>query len=150
MYTTSLTHLGNISGNHEDGNNVYGAQFDEVEAMTPYYERSIHYLDKKPWINNNLDKTYNNYIKMVNEPKVKTYRELEFKAIPQDKYEFIEDFCGNGTCLNTKNSIKNSNIIYENIENMENNGIKIDTTMHNFYPKLISFLFVLFVLWKLI
>lgn len=147
MYT-SLTDLGNISGNHEDSD-TYGAIINEVNALTPYYERSIHYIDQKPWANKNMDKTYNNYYKAMNEGPVATYRELELKPIPQDKYEFIEDFCGNGTCNKVKDDIVTKTRVmevdeYMTLENDNNNQ------MENYYPKLLSFLFLLFVIWLLI
>jgi hypothetical protein len=98
MYTVSLTHLGNYMGDNESNNSIYGAEYSNAMAVTPYYERSMHYIDQKPWKNQNMDKTYMNYSKMMNEPWVDTYRELKLKPIPQINQEYItEGFSVAGT-----------------------------------------------------
>jgi hypothetical protein len=144
----SMNALGNVSGNHENSE-VYGAEINEVNALTPYYERSIHYVDQKPWGNKNMDKTYGNYLKAINENPVITYRELELKPVSQDKYEFVEDFCGNGTCFkNDRNIIQDKNNISGVQENMTSNNDNNDNK--NYYFKMLLILFVIFVIWQLV
>ena len=140
MYSTSLTHLGNLSGYHNDSNSVYGAEFNEVKALTPYYERVVHYIDQKPWKHQYIEKTYMNYYKAMNEDPVATYKELEFKPISADNYEFVESFdnvskwgsgCGRNRSNNInitfgddsdKNDNSNKNInIGKSIENIDEN-----------------------------
>jgi hypothetical protein len=131
MYSTSLTHLGNLSGYYNDSNSVYGAEFNEVKALTPYYERVVHYIDQKPWKHPYMESTYLNYYKAMNEAPIVTYKELEFKAISEDNHELVEGFndigkyssCSSGTCGRNRidNNIGN-NLNITSIRNSDKNG----------------------------
>lgn len=159
-YSVSLTHLGNISGYYNDGNSVYGAEFNEIPALTPYYERVVHYTDQKPWIGQNMDKTYMNYSKMMNEDPVLTYKQLEFTAPPEDNHEIIENFenfensknienfesrtCGN--CAPKKTVLNENNSFYTNNtpSNIDNFDKDLNNTnrMQNSYGKMLFILFL--------
>lgn len=156
MYETSLTQLGNFSGYYNDNNSLYGAEFNEIQAVTPYYERVVHHLDQKPWKNQSFDKTYMNYSKMMNEPPVVTYKELELKPISLDNYEFVENFENNmkinlqnctGGC--TQNNSNGNNTIIKETMTLDNSNQSIQPTMENYYPKLLSFIFILFIIYQI-
>jgi hypothetical protein len=152
MYPPSLTHLGNLSGYYNDGDSVYGAEFSEVPALTPYYERAMHYDDQKPWQHPYIESTYLNYMKMMNEPPVVTYKELQFKPISDNNYEIVEHFtdgnigscCGNNKPNNTNLTNVNTNNTTQNIiENLDNNN----NNMANPYGKILLILFLLFTIY---
>ena len=174
MYSTSLTHLGNLSGYYNDKNSTYGAEFNEVKALTPYYERAIHYIDHKPWKHQYFDTTYLNYYKRRNEDPVITYKELEFKPISANNYESVEGFnniskCNNG-CNNNysnfndgranntnvtinKNFNKNENSNKNNTNNIEstfNKTIDENNHMKNYHAKLLLTIFLLLVIYLII
>ncbi len=179
MYGTSLTHLGNLSGNMDDTNSTYGAEFTTAKEITPYYERMIHYTDQKPWKNQNIDKTYMNYYKRMNEPKVESYKELNFTPISQDNYEFVKNMGDynfddyNNSYINSYNeTIENfestsiesygdiKDKVIENLNRYDYNLLKdklesqniqpIDKTNKNPYFKALFIIFVLFVVYKLV
>ncbi len=117
MQQTSLTNLGNINGYSDNNNNILTAEFNEIKSLTPYYERTIHYVDQKPWGKRYMDTTYMNHSKLMNEEPVVTYKELELKPIPYGNYQFVEGFGENS---------------------------------QNFYAKLLSFMFVMFMIYYLV
>ncbi len=88
MMQASLVELDGISGYDEGG--LIGAEFGEVEYMTPYYEREVQTVDRKPWYQQPWDSMNNT--KTLNSPEVLDYREIELRAIPQEMYELVEGF----------------------------------------------------------
>lgn len=91
--TNSLTSLGSYEGAFaNDEATTYGSEFAEVEYNPPYYERMIKGVFIRPWLGQNMERTFMNRTKVLNEPPVKTYRELLFAPIPQEKYETVEGF----------------------------------------------------------
>lgn len=72
--------------------NLYGAEFKEIQDMTPYYERVISTIDQKPWLAMDWEKDYLNNFKRYNEPPVRSYRELLMSPIDQNIHELIEGF----------------------------------------------------------
>jgi hypothetical protein len=143
MYSTSLTHLGNISGYNDNPDNVYGAEMTEAKTLTPYYERVVHYIDQKPWINQSFDKTYNNYYKQMNETPVVTYREYDLSPVSQDNYEFIENF-------NDYNYYHNNNNFKYGLEHFDQKDVNNnDGENKNFYGKMLLILFVMFIIYQL-
>lgn len=86
----SLNNLGCLAGSipySEAGEGTAnGAEFKSVKTLTPYYERTNSYIVIAPWLAQKEEATFLNRLKLRNEPPVKTYKELEFRSIPQQKY----------------------------------------------------------------
>ena len=92
-FATSLTHLGGLEGsippNKEDGS-IYGAKFMPVTMHTPYYERMTTQTVNVPWLAQDMEKTFMNQTKVLDEPEIKAYRELKLSNVPQQMYENVE------------------------------------------------------------
>jgi len=72
-------------------NNIYGMAFEEIQEITPYYERSIHTIDQKPWLGQIGERSYMNNLKRELYP-TKTYKELITMPIDANAYELIEHY----------------------------------------------------------
>lgn len=93
-FATSLTHLGGLEGvvdTNTDDRSVYGAEFMPVEMHTPYYERMLTETVKVPWLAQDMERTFMNRTKVLNEPPVQTYKELKLSSIPQQNYEQVPE-----------------------------------------------------------
>jgi hypothetical protein len=89
-FESSLTHLGGLEGSDEE--DVYGAEFMPVDMHTPYYERMISQTVEVPWLGQDMEQTFMNRTKILNEPPVQAYKELKLSSIPQQNYESVEGF----------------------------------------------------------
>jgi hypothetical protein len=94
IFQTSDFDLGNIQGNYEnDQYQTYGAQFmPTLDMHTPYYERMITVQRNVPWLGQEMEKTYMNQTKVLNEPEVQTYKNIKLGSINGNNYETIENF----------------------------------------------------------
>lgn len=104
-YAISLNNLCGYGGSpltstYDSG--LYGAEILPAEVYSPYYERNFSDILIAPWLGQSQEATYMNRTKVLNEPPVKTYKEIKLVSIPLDKYEK-----------------------YEGIENFEENGINL-------------------------
>ncbi len=95
MGPNSITHLGGLSGadmNDLYPGELYGAEFKDVSdnTHTPYFEFTVVETIKRPWRAEWQERTFLNNTKRLNEPPVKTYRELRFNPISGQKYETYE------------------------------------------------------------
>jgi len=94
-FETSLTHIGNLEGsvdaNLYDGT-VYGAEFMPVEMHTPYYERMTRETVEVPWLGQEMEQTFMNRTKVLNEPPVQTYKELKLSSVSPIAFETLEGF----------------------------------------------------------
>ncbi|QKF93614.1 hypothetical protein QKU48_gp0156 [Fadolivirus algeromassiliense] len=93
QFETSLTHLGGLEGN-SDEDVVYGAEYMETDIKTPYYERMVTTTVDIPWIAQDMEATYMNRTKPLNEKEP----DLNFniKLIPKNKYDEVYDIEGFG------------------------------------------------------
>jgi hypothetical protein len=82
-------------------NIIQGAEFVSIDDMlcTPYFQTTVTEKVKVPWLAQKEEATYLNRWKAMNEPPVKSYRELRFFAPSQEKYEKVEGFTGNKSNL---------------------------------------------------
>jgi hypothetical protein len=66
---------------------------------TPYYERMLTETVIAPWYDTVQEASYMNGQKLLNEPYVETYRELDMGPIPQNNNSEIEGFGENTQSL---------------------------------------------------
>lgn len=103
-FKASLTHLDGLEGSVPVATNnegsIYAAEFMEVDDMhTPYYERMLHETVNVPWLatsGDDMESTYMNRTKALNEPPVRSYKDLKLSSVPQTNYGGVEGF-GEGT-----------------------------------------------------
>lgn len=89
---TSLTDLGNLQGYDYDGSKTYGAEINDIEITPKFYEKTETKFLKRPWLAESAEVTFMNNTKLLNEPPVQTYKDIQLTAIPQQKYESVEPF----------------------------------------------------------
>jgi hypothetical protein len=91
--TSSLTHLNGLSGAPGEtvGNyqqeTPYGAQFKEVTVPKQGYEQNVLVRVEAPWLAQHQEKTFMNITKELNEPPVKTYRDLKLESVGTQQNE---------------------------------------------------------------
>ena len=93
-FKTSVDHLDGLAGvSDKDQYDLYGAAFMTIDDMhTPYYDRMITQVQNRPWFGQNMETTYMNNTKILNEDPVMTYKELRLSDIDSNNYETIENF----------------------------------------------------------
>lgn len=93
-YPISLNYLDGISGvveNNSPQTNNYGAVMVDLNQPKPPNEILLKAVIDPHWLAQSQEKTFLNNTKKLNEPYVKTYRELALFSIPQDNYESVID-----------------------------------------------------------
>ena len=97
LYPISMSNLGNVQGvldESEEVNDetVYGAELMKVSNMhTPYFETMVTRKVQVPWLAEPAEATFNNRVKILNEPPVKEYADIRLSSIDPN-YWFIETF----------------------------------------------------------
>lgn len=93
-YPISLNYLDGISGtvpfNSTESNN-YGAVIVDLNQPKPANEILLKAVVDNRWLGQKQERTFLNNTKRLNEPPVKTYRELALYSIPQNNYESVLD-----------------------------------------------------------
>ena len=89
-FETSFTHLGGLEGSEFES--IKGAEFMPVDMHTPYYERMTRETVEVPWLAQDMERTFMNRTKVLNEPPVQTYKELKLSHISPQSHESVEGF----------------------------------------------------------
>lgn len=87
----ALDDIGDIKGMHEmpgvPPRAVYGATIKEVKRDVPYFTTTVSRIVEAPWLGQPYEGSFMNNIKRLNEPSVKTYRDLEVSSVPSQTHE---------------------------------------------------------------